>query len=291
MGYQKRLERAFKNALHLPISVNTKYVFISDCHRGCGNNNDNFLKNVNPYLAALQYYYQSGYHYVEVGDGDELWENKNMQQIKEIHPAVFNLLQEFDCDKRLSLLYGNHDIVKRNKHFSFMNFKYKEGLILENTEKNLELRITHGHQADPLNSVSWRLARTLVRHLWTPLEVFGISDPTSAAKNNHKQNRLEKKYLSYARKNHCYLLTGHTHRPSLCTKSSPYCNCGSCVHPQGITCIELSGYKMELVKWYVTIDKNGHRSNIYPRCPPAYPLSIKREIIHSEWLTNYDTSS
>ena len=291
MGYQKRLNRAFKGAPHLPISTTTKYVFISDCHRGVGNNNDNFLKNANPYLAALQYYYQSGYHYVEVGDGDELWENKNLHQIAEIHQSVFKQLEVFRCKKCLTLLYGNHDIIKRRNRFSFMDFEYKESLILEDRDRNLELRVTHGHQADLLNSVFGKFARILVRYLWTPLEIFGISNPTSAAKNNHKKNLLEKKYLSYARKNHCYLLTGHTHRPSLCTKSSPYCNCGSCVHPQGITCIELSGYKMELVKWYISIDKNGHQVNSCTRCLPNYPLFIKREVLHSEQLGAYNTSS
>ncbi len=291
MGYQKRLDRTFRNALHLPISSTTKYVFISDCHRGRGNNSDNFLKNANSYLAALQYYYQSDYHYIEVGDGDELWENNSIHQIAEIHQSVFEQLEDFRCRRRLSLLYGNHDIIKRSKRFSFMNFKYMESLILEDTEKNLEFRVTHGHQADGLNSVFWRFSRGLVRYLWTSLEIFGISDPTSAAKNNHKKNRLEKKYLSYARKNNCYLLTGHTHRPSLCTKYSPYCNCGSCVHPQGITCIELCGYKIELVKWYISIDKNGHLGNSSPRCPPAFPLFIKREVLYAEWLEAYDTSS
>ena len=59
MSYTKRLDRAFENAPILPITSNTKYVFFSDCHRGSGNNNDNFLKNVNNYFAALQYYYHS----------------------------------------------------------------------------------------------------------------------------------------------------------------------------------------------------------------------------------------
>lgn len=284
MRYHKRLDRTFQNAKHLPLSATSKYVFISDCHRGRGNNNDNFLKNANQYLAALQYYYQYGYHYIEVGDGDELWENKNMHQIAEIHESVFQKLEDFRSKGRLSLLYGNHDIIKKNKRFRFMQFEYLESLILENTEKNLELRVTHGHQADPFNSVFWKLAQTLVRYLWVPLEIFGISDPTSAAKNNYKKNKLEKKYLSYAHTNHCYLLTGHTHKPSLCTQSSPYCNCGSCVHPQGITCIELCGSKIELVKWSISIDESGHLGNPYPQCPPAYPLFIKREVLHSEFL-------
>ena len=43
MSYIKRLDRAFEHAPVLPITPQTKYVFFSDCHRGTGNNNDNFL--------------------------------------------------------------------------------------------------------------------------------------------------------------------------------------------------------------------------------------------------------
>ncbi len=63
MSYIKRLSKAFKNAPILPIDYHSKYAFFSDCHRGTGNNNDNFLKNDNCYLAALQYYYQTDFKY------------------------------------------------------------------------------------------------------------------------------------------------------------------------------------------------------------------------------------
>ena len=113
MSYIKRLNRAFENAPLLPITSNTKYVFFSDCHRGIGNNNDNFLKNENCYLAALQYYYQNAFCYIEVGDGDELWENENFNQIREIHENVFSILSCFQECNRFYMLYGNHDMVKK----------------------------------------------------------------------------------------------------------------------------------------------------------------------------------
>ncbi|MDE7297305.1 MAG: serine/threonine protein phosphatase, partial [Lachnospiraceae bacterium] len=89
MSYITRLDRAFDNAPILPIGPDTRYVFFSDCHRGIGNNNDNFLKNINCYSAALQYYLQYGFCYIEAGDGDELWENRRLSQITEIHDDVF----------------------------------------------------------------------------------------------------------------------------------------------------------------------------------------------------------
>lgn len=113
MSYYSRLSKSFEGALRLPLTERSKYVFISDCHRGVGNSNDNFLKNQNLYYAALQHYYRLGYTYIELGDGDELWENRSMKQIMEAHGNVFLLLSRFHEQHRLYMLYGNHDMVKR----------------------------------------------------------------------------------------------------------------------------------------------------------------------------------
>ncbi len=95
MSYKKRLDRAFENVPVLPLAENSRYVLFSDCHRGNGTHNDNFLKNQHLYFAALKHYYREGYTYIELGDGDELWENRDMEQIKEIHNDVFWLLSLF----------------------------------------------------------------------------------------------------------------------------------------------------------------------------------------------------
>ena len=89
MGYETRISKAFEGALKLPLSDNSKYVLFSDCHRGVGTSNDNFLKNQHLYFAALQHYYQNNFTYIELGDGDELWENRSFNRILEIHSNVF----------------------------------------------------------------------------------------------------------------------------------------------------------------------------------------------------------
>ena len=71
MSYRSRIERAFENAPVLPLNRCSRYVIISDCHRGCGTSNDNFLKNQNLYFTALNHYYAQGFTYIELGDGDE----------------------------------------------------------------------------------------------------------------------------------------------------------------------------------------------------------------------------
>ena len=45
MTYTFRLDKTFEGAKRLPLNKDTKYVLFSDCHRGSGTSNDNFLKN------------------------------------------------------------------------------------------------------------------------------------------------------------------------------------------------------------------------------------------------------
>lgn len=91
--------------------------------------------------------------------------------------------------------------------------------------------LTHGHQADVLNSTLWRLSRFLVRYLWKPLEHYGVLDPTSAAKNYTRKHKTEQRLQRYAAERNITLITGHTHRPALSADDSSYYNSGSCVHP------------------------------------------------------------
>lgn len=250
MGYTKRLTSAFEHAPVLPLYKNSKLVLFSDCHRGSGTSNDNFLKNKQLYMAALSYYYKKGFTYIELGDGDELWENRNFQQIQEIHNDVFGLLCEYYQKNRLYMLYGNHDMIKKEQSNSY-DFPFYEGIILKDCCSDKTLYLTHGHQADALNSVFWKLSRFLVRYIWKPLEQFGALDPTSAAKNYSVKEKTEKRLEHWATENQLHLITGHTHRPVLDIKHPHYSNTGSCVHPTGITCIEIVQNSLILVKWTI----------------------------------------
>ena len=45
MGFESRIQKTFDNSLNLPLYPGSKYVIFSDCHRGNGRANDNFLHN------------------------------------------------------------------------------------------------------------------------------------------------------------------------------------------------------------------------------------------------------
>ena len=72
----KRLDEIYRHAQEIPFDSDSKLILMSDCHRGQGNAGDNFLANQTVCFGALQYYYQNGFTYIELGDGDELWENR-----------------------------------------------------------------------------------------------------------------------------------------------------------------------------------------------------------------------
>lgn len=267
MSFNTRLADTFEGALKLPLTECTKYVIFSDCHRGTGSGNDNFTKNELLFVNALKYYASNGFTYLELGDGDELWENRTLNSIKEMHAESFEMMSDFYHRGKFYSVYGNHDIVKRSPSFSqkyfcsyycehnlchkplFPNITFYPGIILEDQYEEKNIYLTHGHQTDLLNSTLWPLSRFLVRYIWKPLEAIGLRDPTSAAKNNTRKKFSEKKLTQWAKKNNHILITGHTHRPMIGTIESPYFNCGSCVSPAGITCIEVQLRCITLIKW------------------------------------------
>lgn len=207
----KRLDEIYQHAQVLPFDSDSKLILMSDCHRGQGNAGDNFLANQTVCFGALQYYYQNGFTYIELGDGDELWENRQLKTIVEVHSDIFWILSEFNKSGRLHLLYGNHDIVKRRKGYMerhcgtyycessrcekvLLTETASEGLILENICKKEELFLVHGHQGDLLNDTLWPVARFLVRYIWRHLELVGFLDPTGAGRPRKAKERVEKNY-------------------------------------------------------------------------------------------------
>ena len=267
MSAHDRLQKVFQTSPRIACDNQSKIVFISDCHRGDDSWADNFAKNQNLYFSALTHYYREGYTYIELGDGDELWENKQLSQIMEVHSNVFWLMSKFYRENRLYLLYGNHDMVKRNKKqqccmCSYYDVRsrsqaplcpkicFYEGLVLHYVPTDDEIFLVHGHQADFLNYTLWRLARFLVRYVWKPLEIIGIQNPTAAAKNYKTRDMVERKLIEWVQVEGHMMIAGHTHRPVFPHAGEPlYFNDGSCVHPRCITGIELNAGSISLIKW------------------------------------------
>lgn len=276
MNTLKGLSKVFESAEEILFDDRSKIVIMSDCHRGDGTWADNFAKNQNFYFIALNDYYKKGYTYIELGDGDELWENKKFSDIFAMHKDAFWILSKFYEKDRLYFIYGNHDMVKKNPNFTqkhlcqyydshkkkeiplFKNIKIHEGLILRHSITGDKIFLVHGHQVDPMNSVFWRISKFLVRYIWKPLESYGIKNPTSPAKNHEKKDDVDIKLSKWVKKNRHMLIAGHTHRPMFPEVGDiPYFNDGSCVHPRCITAIEIENATIKLVKWTIKTKLDG----------------------------------
>lgn len=257
---RKRLDETWSRAPIVEFDDQGKFVIMSDCHRGIANWGDNFAPNQHLFFAALNYYYKNGYAYIELGDGDELWENRSMDQIERAHSDAFWLMSEFYKKQRFLMIYGNHDREKEKRGFAdkylqefFPKIAIREGIRLKYKCSDRELFLTHGHQGDLLNDTFWRLGRFLVRYVWRPLELFGVHDPTDAGKSYEKANRVEKKLEKWVEEREISLVTGHTHRSRLSASLPGYFNTGSCVHPRCITAMEIADGEIILVKWAVYV--------------------------------------
>ena len=272
-----RLTRAYKNAKVVPFDDASKFILFSDCHRGDNSFADDFSNNRNIYFHALRHYFNEGFHYCELGDGDELWENLSFEPIFLAHKNVFMLLKQFHEQNRLHMLWGNHDMVYRKQDYvkdqlySYFELKegkekvlmedliYHEAIVLKYQKTGQELFLTHGHQADFMNYIAWRFNRFLVRVLWKPLQVWGIADPTSPAKNYKELIKVERRIKKWIVQNDFLItISGHTHRPRFPEPGDiPFFNDGSCVHPRSITGIEIENGKISLIKWQIATTETG----------------------------------
>lgn len=270
MSTSGRLTEVYGKAKRICYTAEDRFVIMSDCHRGVGTTGDNFLKNRHIFLTALCYYNKRRFTYLELGDGEELWENKEPEAILATHREVYEVLEAFHKDGRLYMLYGNHDMQKKdagyfNKHCTgfcceesgretgfFDGLSIEEGVILKECGTGREIFLVHGHQGDLFNDRFWRVNRFLVRHFWRRMELFGMENPMSASGSGKKKTKVEKKLAEWADNNRQVMIAGHTHRVKFPVDgSSYYFNDGSCVRPYSVTAVEIEKGMLRLVEWSV----------------------------------------
>ncbi|MGI9548299.1 MAG: serine/threonine protein phosphatase, partial [Flavobacteriaceae bacterium] len=150
MSSQKRLSRAYEQAKVISFDNSSKFILFSDCHRGENSFADEFANNRNIYFHALRYYFNHGFQYCELGDGDELWENLSFEPLFEAHKNVYMLMKRFHEENRLHLVYGNHDMVYKDQEYVKKHLKTyydpkdeKEAILFENLKFHEALLLRH----------------------------------------------------------------------------------------------------------------------------------------------------
>ena len=279
-----RLTRVFKSSPEISFDDRSRLVFFSDCHRGDASWADNFADNESVYTHVLEEYLRRGFTYFELGDGDDLWKTGNFADIRNAHAHVFDLLRKYHSERRLHLLWGNHDhersnpvYVKRTLQFlsdtrqlasvkerrrhalSPEGVRVREGIVLRHARTGQTIFLVHGHQGSILGDWLWWLGMVLVRYVITPLQVFGVKDPTSPAASPRRAGNVGGKLAHWAAGRKQMLIAGHTHRWAYPKPEEPaYFNPGCCVSPRAITAIEIAGGKIALHRWREGSDARGY---------------------------------
>jgi len=245
----RRLSQVLETAKTIPFDDSSRFVFFSDLHRGDGSGSDSFLPNAGLFLNVLSHYERTGFTYVEVGDGDELWKGWPFEAIREAHKRVFELLHQLDLDRRLHLIVGNHDQRRKTGHqIEKDGLPVHEGIVMQHSETAQRLFVVHGHQADITNDRLVFLAHRAVR---LSKRLRGMVRLWNAGPGRANQmGKLEQRITDWIKTYEEIVICGHTHRPAFPKIGEiPYFNTGSGVVPGILTGLELRHGALVPIRW------------------------------------------
>jgi predicted phosphodiesterase len=212
-----------RKGLVVPFDVSTgRFVIFSDHHKGARNGADDFALCEAAYAGALDYYHDGGYHYIALGDCEELWENY-WPSIRKGYRPLFEKEGRFLHRNAFIKIFGNHDLFWDNDPFAPTLLKevygqavpIYEGVLLE-TEiegKKVGIFCTHGHQGDEVSDGNW-FSKFFVSRVWAPLQAFLRINPNTPAYDAHLKTRHNSMMYDWAAAQpDLLLITGHTHQP------------------------------------------------------------------------------
>lgn len=221
--YTSILTEPGKKGLLLPMNAETdRFIIFSDQHKGAKNGSDDFMIAEPNYLAALDHYYLAGFHFISLGDSEELWEN-TVWPIKSKNKLTTIAEKKFLAEKRFTKVYGNHDLFWNNDPFAGLHLlsmyketvKIYEGIVLQTTINNtkLDIFLTHGHQGDG-QSDSNAFSAWFVSRVWAPIQSYlNLNPNTPAASRELKTVHNRFMYEWSKQDKNPVLITGHTHQP------------------------------------------------------------------------------
>lgn len=235
-----------KKGLVIPFAADAgKFIIFSDQHKGRRNGADDFMAAEPNYLAALEYYHQQDFYFINLGDSEELWEN-NLWQVKKKNKATFDAEKKFLEHNRYIKVFGNHDLFWDNDPLAWWQLKsiygeklkVYEGVVLKslvnsqeagvNTadsvlvtndsrlttpDSELTIFLTHGHQGDASSDGNW-FSKFFVAKIWAPLQAYLRINPNTPAYDAEKKTLHN--HIMYewsAEQQNTILITGHTHQP------------------------------------------------------------------------------
>lgn len=221
--YNNILEDPGKKGLIIPLSdYGNRFIIFSDQHKGYRDGADDFALAEDNYLAALDYYNNNQYCFINLGDCEELWEN-TLGQVKRANTKEFEAEKKFLLRNAFIKIFGNHDLYWANDPLASLELervfgqkvKVYEGVILTTQIDGAPLHIfcTHGHQGDANSDGNW-FAKFFIARIWAPLQSYLRINPNEPSNDIYKKTlHNEIMYEWSSTQKQTLLITGHTHQP------------------------------------------------------------------------------
>src|SRR4051812_42270122 len=218
------LDAARASAVRRAIGVDDRIVIFSDHHKGARDGADDFQRCERAYNAALTYYHYLGWHLIELGDVEELWED-TFDEVAANYPETLRLAAAFHADGRYTRFYGNHDLAWKDAGL-FASSMTEHGyggvtplgsLVMAVHDRDGgalgELLLVHGHQGTADSDLHARRSQFFVHRGWRPLQAllnrpwntpsvdWGLRGDHAAAMADWAHSRRQ------------VMIAGHTHMP------------------------------------------------------------------------------
>jgi len=233
--YRRRVAEALDSALQRALDgeksttldidpASARFMIFSDQHRGIRNGADDFRSCERAYNAALAYYFAAGHTLIELGDVEELWEERPAAILDKYKHSV-ELSVKFHQAGRYLRVYGNHDdawsfddeVTRCLRPVYGDDLKVYESIRLRVRNEGREIGcfwLTHGHQGTANSDRFSRLSRIPTRFLWRPLQrLFKVSLNSPATDWVLREKHNIALYSWAASQPSLVLVAGHTHRP------------------------------------------------------------------------------
>ena len=220
--YAAIVEGKEKKGLVITAAATDRFIIFSDLHKGAKNGADDFRGCEQTYLDALTYYDNNKYHYVCLGDCEELWENQ-LPDVRKANQQSIEQEKAFILRGAFTKIFGNHDLLWDQDPFApqYLKNMYDNevkvyaGLVLRvpADDRVLSLFLTHGHQGDQQSDGNW-FSKFFVSRIWGPFQAWLRINPNTPAYNSQMKtlhNALMYEWSS--KQKDLVLVTGHTHQP------------------------------------------------------------------------------
>lgn len=199
-----------------------KFIIFSDEHKGAGDLADDFYLARPNYNAALNYYFEEGFNFINLGDCEELWEC-TPEAVVRTNRETLLAEAKFLTASRYYRIFGNHDLewsytIQQNQFLRPLfgeSLKVYEGIVLAMPYmgKEFSILLTHGHQGD-IKSDGNAFSKWVVAAIWTPIQRYLEINLNSLSDSFGLVDRHNIIMSDWSgTQPNLVLISGHTHKP------------------------------------------------------------------------------